>query len=354
MSLTTFDTCIIGQGLAGTALAWELHRQGQRVAVVEHLEQSSSSRIAAGLITPITGKRFVKSWRFDQFWKAAVTFYREIETMTDSSFFHQQNSIRLFTSEDERELLIQKSITSFPELVDIQDQPANKIHFDTTYGGFEMTHAARLDIPRYLDASRNFFSREATFFESEINPETDLQVEEEALLIPKLELSTSRVIFCQGFAGSQNHWFQTVPFDAVKGEILTIRIPGLNESKVMHRGIWLTAIGNDIYRVGATYDRDNLDMKPTIAGKDELCDRLSKFVRLPFEVIDQQAAVRPVIVGRKPIIGFHPDLPQIGFFNGLGSKGSLQSPWFAQLFAKAITQKMEVPPEFDVAQYYLR
>ena len=159
------------------------------------------------------------------------------------------------------------------------------------------------------------------------------------------------MIFCQGFAGTKNHWFETVPFDAVKGEILTLHIPGLNERKVVHRGIWLVAVGDDLYKAGATYDRDHLDMIPTMAGKEKICSRLAELITLPFEVVAQHAAVRPVIVGRKPIIGFHPTFPQLGYFNGLGSKGSLQAPWFAQLFTSVITENKTIPQEFDVKQY---
>ena len=349
--MTTYDTCIVGQGLAGTTLAWMLHRQGERVAVVDQHEPNSSSRIAAGLITPVTGKRFVKSKQFDLLWQAAVAFYRDIETETKTTFFKQNNSIRLFASQEERELLSQKSISHFPNLVQISEHPVNEKMFDTTYGGFEMKQAARLNTRQYLNTSREYFSRQQSFFESEIDPETDLQLTNEFVRIPMLGLTASRVIFCQGFTGSKNKWFQTVPFDAAQGEILTVRIPDLNEPRVVHRGIWLASMGDDLYRVGATYNHDQLDTTPTKTGRDELCSRLAEFLHLPFEVIDQHAAVRPIIVGRKPAIGFHPHFPQLGYFNGLGSKGSLQAPWFAQLFADVISKKRELPAEFHVAKH---
>jgi glycine oxidase len=345
------DTCIIGQGLAGTTLAWALHRMGQQVAVIDRDEHFSSSRIAAGLITPVTGKRFVKSWQFDDFWPVAVKFYKAIEKETKTNFFHQRNSVRLFASQEEEELFTQKSNRDFPELVRVPETPVDEISFDNSFGEFEMTQAARLDVPLYLDTSRDYFSRRNSYFTASIDPATDLQFENNTVILKQLGLRTKRIIFCEGFSGSKNRWFETVRFDAAKGEILTVRIPGLNEHRVMHRGIWLVAIGEDLFRMGATYDREILDTMPTDAGRDELCSRLTNFMRLPFEVLDHHAAVRPIILGRKPLIGFHPQYLQLGYFNGLGSKGSLQAPWFADTLAQSISVKTKIPSEFDVAQH---
>jgi len=351
MRWADFDTCIVGQGLAGTTLAWTLHRQGNRVAIVDRCEPVSSSRIAAGLITPVTWQRFVKSWRFDEFWTAAVTFYHAIETETGAQLFNQRHAVRLFASRAERKSFLQKSDIDFPDLVRRLDNPVDETMFDAPQGGFEMLQSARLDVPCYLDVSREFFSSRGGYFVSDIDSDADLQLTDATVLIPKLGLRAKRLIFCQGFSEEIPSWFQTVPFDAVKGEILTLQIPELNESRVVHRGVWLAAIGNGLYRLGATYNREQLDMKTTTAAREELTSRLSEFLRVPFQVIDQHAAVRPVIPGRKPAVGLHPQFPQLGYFNGLGSKGSLQAPWFAQLFAAAMSGKIELASEFDVARY---
>src|SRR5215831_5042312 len=100
--MTRVDFVVIGQGLAGTTLAWELRRRGFRVLVVDR-EAGGSSRIAAGLITPVTGKRLAKSWRWDELYPAALAFYRSLEAETGASFFHQRPSVRLFADEAERD-----------------------------------------------------------------------------------------------------------------------------------------------------------------------------------------------------------------------------------------------------------
>ncbi len=348
------DICIIGQGLAGTTLAWALHQQGQKVVIIDQEKPSTSSRIAAGLITPVTGQRFVKSWKFDEFWTTAEKFYQTIEDKTNSNFFIRRNSIRLFTSIDEQEIFKQKADRDFPELVNFLESPLNKLNFDNSTGGFEMTQAARLNVPMYLDISKEYFSQLNGLITAEFDLEKGLKLETGSIILKQFSIRTKRVIFCQGFLKAENPWFNSVRFDAAKGEILTVKIPGLNEKRVIHRGIWLSSIGEDFYRVGATYDRENLDSLPTDTGCEELCSRLKVLIKLPFKVIDHQAAVRPIISGRKPLVGMHPEFPCLGYFNGLGSKGSLQAPWFANLFAETITNNAEIPPELDIACHMKR
>ena len=69
---------IVGQGLAGTALAWELIWRGRDVLVVDAGEAVTSSKIAAGLVTPITGQRLALGWRVDERLAAARPYYERV------------------------------------------------------------------------------------------------------------------------------------------------------------------------------------------------------------------------------------------------------------------------------------
>src|SRR5262245_40838759 len=153
-----FDAIVVGQGLAGTALAWQLRRRGRRVLVVDR-EVGGSSRIAAGLITPVTGKRLAKSWRWDELVRAGVTVHRCVEAETGTSFFHQRPAVRLFRDEAERRELDRRANEMLVGLVRPHAE-VNPDWFAAPLGGFEMPAAARHDVPRYLDVSRNVFRRE--------------------------------------------------------------------------------------------------------------------------------------------------------------------------------------------------
>ncbi|MDY3554209.1 FAD-binding oxidoreductase [Gemmata sp. JC717] len=333
---------IVGQGLAGTALAWQLLRRGRKVLVVDR-ESGGCSRLAAGLITPITGKRVAKSWRWDELRPAAEAFYREIETRTRTAFFHPREAIRLFATANER------SRYSGPGgEVAVRDD-----WFNAAFGGFVMPEAARLDVSCYLEASRAHFRAVGAFRTADLDPK-QIEPNTSAVRIPQLDAEAQTLVFCRGFAPDGDPWFGAIPFRAAKGEFLTVRVPGLAEERVTHRGVWLAPLGDEVFRAGATYSWHQLDGVPTAAGRTELEARLRELLKLPFEVIEHRAAVRPIIGGSVPVLGRHPDCPRVAFFNGLGSKGSLLSPFFANQFAAHLCDGGEIDPEVDVRTFLNR
>ncbi len=76
--------------------------------------------------------------------------------------------------------------------------------------------------------------------------------------------------------------------------------------------------------------------------------KLHELVRLPFEVVGHVAGVRPIVTGRKPVIGWHPTILNLAVFNGLGSKGSLTAPFFADMLAAHLCDGTPIDPEVDV------
>jgi glycine oxidase len=340
------DFIVIGQGLAGTTLAWQLRRRGFRVLVVDREAGGSSSRIAAGLITPVTGKRLAKSWRWDEVYPAAVAFYRTVEAETGAAFFLQRPSVRLFAAEEERDEFIRRAPGMLAGLVRASAD-VNSDWFAALLGGFEMPLAARLDVSRYLDASREVFRREDAYLVAEIEP-CDVELLATGVRLSRLDVEAEAIIFCRGFDATSDPWFGAIRFNAAKGEILTLRIPGLAEARAMHRGVWLAPAGDDIFRAGSTYNWDDLTATPTAVGRAEIESRLRELLRLPFEVIDHHAAVRPVIDAGFPVLGRHPEFPQIAYFNGLGSKGSLLAPFFAKQLAACLAGEREVDAKVSV------
>ena len=343
------DCVLVGQGLAGTTLAWQLRLRGKRVLVIDREPAVTSSRISAGLITPITGQRLVKTWRLEEFHRAAVGFYRRIEGLSGASFLHRRPTVRLFVNEEERALFeTRRNRGEYGGLVSRRAGVVSATSFVDSLGGFEMVDAGRLDVPAYLQASREVFSSDDDYLTAEIDVERDLQLETQGVVLPRLGIRAERLIFCQGFEASGNRWFREVRFDATKGEILMLRIPGLGEERIVHHGVWIAPAGGDLYRAGATYEREALDCTPTTAGRDEMCERLAKLLRVPFEVVGHSAAVRPIVMGRHPVIGLHPEYEQLGMFNGLGSKGSLQAPLMAERFAGFLAGTGTLEPEVDL------
>lgn len=347
-----YHAVILGQGLAGTALAWQLHLRGQSVLLIDRGDPFSASRIAAGLMTPITGERLARypEWRMYQ--HAAAEFYRSIEYVTDYEFYEESTMVRLFESNDERKLFGNKyagfglddlricHAHSLPEPAQVQ----------APWGGFEMLEAARLHTETYLSVSRRWFEQRGRYRTAELSLPDDIRITKKKIDIPKLNAVCGKVIFCQGFTPDSNPWFREIPFDAAKGEILTLKQQNYSEGRVVHAGLWICPGPNGTCTIGSTYDREQLDQTPTQAGRADLLGRLERVIpdSRSWEVINHRAAVRPIIHGRQPKLGLHPLDRRLGFFNGLGSRGALLSPWLAGHFADVLAHGSPIDYRFDL------
>jgi glycine/D-amino acid oxidase-like deaminating enzyme len=325
---------IVGAGLAGTTLAWALIRRGRTVVLFDREPPVTSSRIAAGLMTPVTGKRLAKSWRWDELRPAAERFYRQMEAETGTTFFHPRPIVRLFADDKEKQRFAAHA-AEFAGLVEQPERLVDGAAVSNPLGGFVMPTAAQLDVVTYLDASREWFRGRGMYARAAGDTPPPG---------PRL------TVYCQGHTPAPHPLFAGVRFRPAKGEILTVRIPGLDEVRALNRGgFWVAPTASpDEYRVGATYSWHPLDCVPTEAGRAELEAKLRELVRLPFTVVGHQAAVRPIAEGQRPRLGLHPTAPHVGFFNGLSSKGSLLAPFFAEQFAAFLCGGGAIDPEVDV------
>jgi glycine/D-amino acid oxidase-like deaminating enzyme len=325
------DYLIIGQGLAGTALAWHCYWRNLGFLVIDNQSPVAASRIAAGLVTPITGRRLVKTWNFETCWQEAIDLYSQVEAITGVSFFQRLRTIRFFDNPQEAATFSRRRASGeYTNLV--QDEPPSicSDRYLSRWGCMEQV-GGKLDCNVYLNTSRDFFAAQSSYLMADVKLHEEIQVVDGHVLLPQRGIKAHRLVFCQGAV--ENPWFADFPFKPAKGEILTLRIPGLDEGRVMQRKIWLTQCGTkkkDLYHVGATYNWQDLDPQPTAGGRKEIEERLVDFLRFPYEVVDHRAAIRPIHRNQYPVIGIHPQYDQLRFLNGLGSKGALYAPYYAQ------------------------
>jgi len=96
------DFLLIGQGLAGTVLSYRLLKIGKKVAVIDLPSANQSSRIAAGLYNPITGKKMVKTWNADLLFPEIEPLYSELEVLLGTTFLYKKNIYRPFLNIEEQ------------------------------------------------------------------------------------------------------------------------------------------------------------------------------------------------------------------------------------------------------------
>ncbi len=347
--MSNVQVIIVGQGFAGTAVAWTLASRGIDFVIVDSGNTQTSSRIAAGLVTPITGMRAVKTWEWDKAWNRAQCFYPEIERRTNTQFWNVQSSLRLFDSEEERTRIVSRW-PNYPELVSCYKQGSlDQKTFDQSYGGMTMNVAARLDGLTYLEASREAFLQRNAYHHRSLDLKNDIEIDKESIAIPALNIRARKLLFCQGYSSESNPWFSNLPLVPAQGDILTVDIPNFFEARTIHRKIWITPLRNNPtedptsrYLIGSTYRWHPLDGLPSLVAKEEILSKLSSCLNCSYEVVDHRSAVRPTSYDQKPLMGSSLIDPRVWILNGLGAKGTLMAPWCAEQLVDALLGRNEV------------
>lgn len=288
---------IIGFGLAGASLSLRLRAHGIQVRIVDD-RTPGSTVIAAGLVNPVAGKNFQPSVEVESYWKFAKKFYCDL----DPSLFQELPIYRLWRDEKDRAKFEKKRGLVAPWIASVDD-------FGVTW-----KHGGWLNTERFLQVAR------------------------EQLLADRVEFSETQDqsippnsrIWCTGARGLLAKEFPDIPHRSAKGEILTVYIPDWKENRILNRNGWLIPLGNDRYRVGATYEWDELNAHPTPEGRAKVESILKTFTSHPFIVEQHVAGIRPIIQRSQPVI--HQDTHG-WMFNGLGSKGVIYAPLTAEKLA---------------------
>lgn len=335
---------IVGQGLAGTLLAWQLLQRGQRVLVIDREESVTSSKVAGGIITPITGKRLVKTWRLDEFYPIAKKFYRWVEDQTGSQVYFEKPIQRLFKNPVEQAEFDQRiHEPGFARYV-LQRGVPDKQGLLADKGGFVMP-GGFLDVNHFLQVSRTYFSQLKCYQSGKVIADSIKILPED---IHWQGRQFRQIIFCQGWTQKTNPYFDWVPFKPAKGEVLEIECPELSQQRIINRGGFIAPLGNDKFRSGSTYEWQQLDNQSSEAGRLQICAKIRAMTDLPFKITSHKAAVRPVIEDCKALLGLHPGKERLGYFNGLGSKGVLNGPFLSAMLADHLVDGSPIEECVDV------
>jgi glycine/D-amino acid oxidase-like deaminating enzyme len=345
------DFILVGQGLAGTLLSHELIRQGKSVLVFDDPDQPKASAVAAGLINPVVFRRMTKSWGLDEAFPAMESTFRQLETLLKEELYYPGRMIKFLSEEDAvfwKEKVFTNRLEAYLEAEPATNFSLKNIKNDFSFGF--INKAGRLDIQKLILTFSEFLTAQNSLRKVKFDFEKLIL---KADLIRYQDLSAEKIIFCEGPSADQNPFFRNLKFKHSKGEILELIIPDLNLDKIISDEVFVLPVGDDRYKVGATYSWDELNWETTPSAREELLAKLKKITPLIPEMISQKAGIRPTMHDRKPVIGFHPEYPQIGIFNGLGSKGVLLGPYFARQLADYQTGKSDfIHQEVSTNRYF--
>jgi glycine/D-amino acid oxidase-like deaminating enzyme len=344
------DFLIIGQGLAGSLLAWELIQRGCKTVVVD-TGKENASLVAAGIINPITGMRFAKMADVETLLPTAQNYYNQLSAYFGEQFYFDKQMLRIFRDEAElaHSKIRQRQTDYAPYLGELYPPYQSIKEFSTPFGFIEQRQTGHLLTVQLLTRLKQFFIERNSYRQGIV----DYQAIQLDPIVHWQDITAKQVVFCEGYQGGQNPWFSWLPFQPAKGEILTLEHKVELPNAILNYGNWMLPFESGKVRIGATFDREQIDTQPSEQGKQTLLETLKPYSQgmAKSRIVNHQAGIRPCTPDRLPFIGKHPRINQIAIFNGFGAKGSLQIPWYAQRFADYLLNHNPLPSSCDVRRF---
>jgi glycine/D-amino acid oxidase-like deaminating enzyme len=344
----TIDYLIIGQGICGTFLSWNLLKAGKTVCVIDADQPFTASKVASGVINPVTGRRIVRTWEIEKLMPFAVTAYRQLEQELNVSLIRQCNILD-FHPTPQMQLAFTERLPVEQDYLRLPDNADQwKTYFNYPFGIGEINPCWLIDLCTLLAAWRTQLQLRQLLLEENFSWK---HCQVSADHVTYNNITAQKIICCEGVAGFDNPYFSLLPYARNKGQAIIVSIPGLPRTHIFKQGINLVPWQDDLFWVGSTYEWDFTDTHPSADFLRKVKDQLGYWLKLPFEVVDHIASERPANMERRPFVGLHPAADTVGLLNGMGTKGCSLAPYYAAEFASYLTNGTPLSPQADVRRF---
>ena len=216
------------------------------------------------------------------------------------------------------------------------------------YDSGKLIHTGRIDVNKLATDYRFFLKNENTLKEEKFEYD---KINFQTNFIIYKEVKAKRVVFCEGFGLKENPFFNNLPMREAKGELITIHAPDLKVDFLIKSAIFVLPIGNDLYKVGATFNWTDKTKTPTEEGKEELEFKLNSVINCDYKIVDHIAGIRPTIKDRRPLIGVHSKYKQLAILNGLGTRGVMIAPLMAYKLFQNIENGEQLEKEISINRF---
>ncbi len=348
---TMIEFIIVGGGLAGIAFADVLEREGKMYKIIDNHSQQSS-KVAAGIYNPVMLKRLAPIDTAPEQLVAMHRFYDRIENRLDHKFLFPKQIFRRLSSVEESNNWFARSDN--PDLSafmsgNILPNEFEKVSVEFGFGIINST--GYVDTEKLLREHKNYLigSGKGIFEDFEYD---NFNYSHEN--VQYKDLVAKHIVFCEGFGLKNNPLFNYLPLDGTKGELLIVESQDLDIDVIISAGIFIIPLGNNIFKVGATYNWRDKSVEITEHGRIELTEKLESLIDCDFKILEHLAAIRPTVKDRKPLVGTHPNYNNCHILNGLGSRGVMLAPLYAQKLYDSIENRIPLPKSIDIVRFSSR
>lgn len=340
---------VVGQGLAGSLLAFFLHEQGVQVRIMDAGKSENCSSVSSGIINPITGRRFVKSWMIDALLPVAVNTYRRLEATLQIPLLREIPIVRtLHGIRDENQWLMQSGkpgydrfMSESPPAIDYSSCLQSTHSFALVNGGYRVNASALISGMRSWFEQQNFLRR--VHFDHR-------QLTCQGNHYRYGEEDFDAIVFCEGWKVRNNPFFNALPFQPFKGEVFTCHISEFPQDAILKFKKFFVPLGNEEFWVGSTNQWSFNDESADPAKVAELEDFLINHLSIPYKITDKKTGIRPATKFRRPFVGEHPNHPGMYILNGLGTKGFSLGPYWAEHLTNCIIEGHQ--PQIETSLHF--
>ncbi len=342
------DYIIVGLGLAGLAFTNELKKNKKSFLVFEDNSQNSSM-VAGGVYNPVVLKRFTPVWNATEQLQIALPFYKDLEIQFNKKYDYKIDIYRVFKSVEEQNNWF--AACDNPTLSIFMDTKLIKEKHEGVLANFgygKLLNTGRIDTKSLIEDYRNYLS-ERKLIRNESFQYEALKIYDNS--VEYKDLIALKIVFCEGFGLTNNPFFNELPMQEAKGELITIHAPNLNVDFLIKAALFVFPLGDNLYKVGATFNWKDKTQLPTEEGKIELTTKLETFITVPYTIVEHVAGIRPTVKDRRPLAGKHPKHPNLAVLNGLGTRGVMIAPTLAKALYNYLENGIALDKEISITRF---
>ncbi len=345
------DYIIVGLGLAGVCFAEQLEQNNKSFVVIDK-DLNGASSITGGVYNPTVLKRFTAAWKASDQLGEAIPFFKLLEQKLNIPLNTPMRVYRKFASAEEQNNWFQAadkpSLRNYLSTTIVKNQHR---HIKAPFGFGQVLNTGRIDVISLTLAYRNYLNKKRAFIKEDFKYDL-LEIKDQKVRYG--DICANRIVFAEGFGITKNPFFHYTPLVGNKGELLTIKAPDLQINVILKSSVFLIPLGENLFKVGATYNRNDKTKMITEEARKELTTKLNTLITCPYEIVTQEAGIRPTVADRRPLAGRHPVYPELYVLNGLGTRGVMIGPWLSKKLFDAIEKGIPLEKEIDVSRFQKR
>ncbi|MFK8056730.1 MAG: NAD(P)/FAD-dependent oxidoreductase [Saprospiraceae bacterium] len=348
-SLVKTDVLILGQGLTGSLLSYRLSKAGVEHLVVDRGHVRSSSVAAAGIVNPVTGRRFVKTWHIDELLQG-LEVYKELEELLNVTLH--------------KELIVYRDLTETSALnqwdmrrtddayAPFMGQPKRDLDLGVQVPAIvgPTLRAAQVNLREFIRAYRILLQENESLIEEE-HAVDDAIFEDGFWRIGRF--AARRIVDCTGAEAIKTNTWGKLPWRGTKGEAFRFSLADLPRDTAIKRRHFICPIGatDEVWLGGTNQDHYTTEF-PSEDGRARLTEQASAFAIEVPKNAEALCAIRPTVNDRRPLVGQHPAKKGLWLCNGLGTKGTSLAPYCTAQLLKTLMTDEPLDPDIDIANRF--